>query len=448
MSTRDLMFAFPAAPVASATDAEDRAPHEKLGVAMVTITFLLSYLQYCLDRNDLVRIVPIAMMVIGTLAFLLACPPEKRRECFVSACHPVTLLIVGSVCLPSLISSYFNPPGEAFVYGFLMIMVLLTIRILLTGIGFDGLFSAFFYATSLGLLIVVGLSIKDLIASVGATRYAPMQMDPNRIAFFAATAVPAQLYFVFHRRRYSALLMTGLSIFVVFAASSRGSIGGLAFGVATIALLYAIRLVRFGRFEVSRAHLMGLVFVLCVVAGVAATHGSAVDKTGQFLRDKLAFDSNNRGVGSGFTGRSGGWAELFNIWPKTQWLAGNGFRTSDVDFTFSVDNGYIATLYELGAFSTSIAIAKYLFVLFILSKAYVTFRSADKTCLAFLIFLCSIFFANAFVHRVFLGYGEQSSMLLLFVFVALPSDVFSILQPSSSRLCAPASENPTRYQFR
>jgi hypothetical protein len=448
MSTRDLTFAFAANPVASVTNVMDRAPHEKLGVAMLTVTFLFSYLQYCLDRNDLVRIIPIAMMVIGTLVFLLASPQEKRREYFVSACHPVTLLIVGSVCLPSVISSYFNPPGEAFVYGFLMILVLLTIRILLSGIGFEGLFSAFFYATSIGLLVVVGITIKDLIASVGATRYAPMQMDPNRIAFFAATAIPAQLYFVFHRRRYSVLLITGLSVFVVFAASSRGSIGGLAFGVGTIALLYVIRLVRFGRFEVSRTHLMGLLLGLCLMAGVAATHGSAVDKTGQFLRDKLAFDSSNRGVGSGFTGRSGGWAELFNIWPKTQWLAGNGFRTSDVDFTFSVDNGYIATLYELGAFSTSIAVAKYLFVLFILSKTYVSFRSADKTCLVFLIFVCSIFFANAFVHRVFLGYGEQSSMLLLFVFVALPSDVFSMLQSSNSRSWSPANENPTRYQFR
>ena len=249
---------------------------------MLTVTFLFSYLQYCLDRNDLVRIIPIAMMVIGTLVFLLASPQEKRREYFVSACHPVTLLIVGSVCLPSVISSYFNPPGEAFIYGFLMILVLLTIRILLSGIGFEGLFSAFFYATSIGLLVVVGITIKDLIASVGATRYAPMQMDPNRIAFFAATAIPAQLYFVFHRRRYSVLLITGLSVFVVFAASSRGSIGGLAFGVGTIALLYVIRLVRFGRFEVSRTHLIGALIGFVLMAGLPQPTGPRLTKPVSF----------------------------------------------------------------------------------------------------------------------------------------------------------------------
>ena len=438
MSTRGLMLAFTAKPTASLTDATDRAPHEKVAVAVVTLTFLLSYLQYCVDRNDLVRIVPIAMMAIGTLAFLLASPPEKRRECFVSVCRPTTLLIIGSVCLPSLISSYFNPPGEAFIYGFLMILVLVMVRILLSGIGFEGLFSAFFYATSIGLVTVVGITFTDLIASIGATRYAPMQMDPNRIAFFAVTAVPAQLYFVFRRRHHWVLLITGLSIFVMFAASSRGSIGGLAFGVVAIALLYVIRLVRFGGFEVSRTQLIGVLLFFCVIAGVAVTHGSAVDKTGQFLWDKLAVDNRNRGVGSGFTGRSGGWAELFNIWPKTQWLAGNGFRTSDVDFTFSVDNGYFSTLYELGAFSTLIAIAKYLFALYLLAKTYVGFRFADRTCLAFVIFTCLIFFANAFVHRVFLGYGEQSSMLLLFVFVALPSDVFRILQSSNSQAWLPA----------
>ena len=340
--------------------------------------------------------------------------------------------------MPSLISSYFNPPGEAFIYGFLMILVLVMVRILLSGIGFEGLFSAFFYATSIGLVTVVAITITDLVASIGATRYAPLQMDPNRIAFFAVTAIPAQLYFVFRRHRYSVLLITGLSIFVMFAASSRGSIGGLAFGVVAIALLYVIRLVRFEKFAISRTHLIAVLLVLCVLAGIAVTHGAAVDKAGQFLWDKLAFDSKDRGANSGFTGRSGGWTELLNIWPKTQWLAGNGFRTSDVDFTFSVDNGYLATLYELGAYSTLIAAAKYLFVLYLLSKAYVSLKFADETCVVFVILTCVIFFANAFVHRVFLGYGEQSSLLLLFVFVALPSDVFSAHQSSNAQSWVPA----------
>src|ERR1700685_2270605 len=122
MSTRGLMLGFTAKPAAAVTNTTDRAPHEKVAVAVVTVTFLLSYLQYCLERNDAVRIVRIAMMAIGTVAFLLVSPPERRRAYFVSVCHPITLLIVGSVCLPSLISSYFNPPGEAFIYGFLMIL--------------------------------------------------------------------------------------------------------------------------------------------------------------------------------------------------------------------------------------------------------------------------------------------------------------------------------------
>jgi hypothetical protein len=436
MSTRDLTFSFAensALPVTRQWVGSD-----KLAISVVTLTFLLSYLQYCLERNDLVRLVPIAVMGVGTFACLLTSPREKRRRALMTILHPVTWLTIGCVCVPSLLSALYRPSGDALLYGLVMVFVMLIVRILLSNVGFEGLLSAFFWATSIGLLTVVGITITELAASIGATRYAPLQMDPNRIAFFAVTAIPAQLYFVIHRRRYSALLLTGLSIFVMFAASSRGSIGGLAFGVVAIALLYVIRLVRFGRFAISRTHLMGILLVLCVIAGVAATHGPAVDKTSQFLWNKLAFDTRDRGVGSGFTGRSGGWAELFNIWPKTQWLAGNGFRTSDIDFTFSVDNGYFATLYELGAFSTLIAIAKYLFVLYLLMKTYISFRFADGTCLGVLIFTCLIFFANAFVHRVFLGYGEQSSLLLLFVFVALPSDVFSVLQSSNSRSWSPA----------
>jgi hypothetical protein len=430
MSTRDLTVSFPEA--SALPVARQWVGSDKLAMSVVTLTFLLSYLQYCLERGDLVRLVPIVVMGVGTFACFLASPREKRRRALMAILHPVTWLTIGCVCVPSLLSSLYRPGGDALLYGLVMVFVLLMARILLSNVGFEGLFSAFFYATSVGLLIVVAITITDLVASIGSTRYAPLQMDPNRIAFFAVTAIPAQLYFAFRRRRYSALLLTGLSIFVMFAASSRGSIGGLAFGIAAMTLLYLIRLVRFGKFEVSRKHLIGILLVLCVIAGVAATHGSAVDKTGQFVWNKLAFDTRDRGVGSGFTGRSGGWTELLNIWPKTQWLAGNGFRTSDVDFTFSVDNGYFATLYELGAFSMLIAVAKYLFILWLFSKTYISFRFADRTCLAFMIFTCVIFFANAFVHRVFLGYGEQSSLLLLFVFTALPSDVFNTLQSPDS----------------
>jgi hypothetical protein len=127
---------------------------------------------------------------------------------------------------------------------------------------------------------------------------------------------------------------------------------------------------------------------------------------------------------SGFTGRTTGWATVLNILPKTSWLWGNGYRTSDEDFQFSVDNGYLAGIYELGAFSAIITAAKYLLVLRLFSLAYASAQSGSVPLLLALASTMVIFLANAFVHRVFFGGGDPASLLALFIFVSNREDVF------------------------
>jgi hypothetical protein len=405
---------------------------EKLGIAVLTMAFLLSYLQFCFERSDLIRLVPVGLLWTGTFAFLLVCPRDTRRTALLTVFHPATWAIIAAVSVPPLLSSLYRHSAFSFQYGLVMIAMLIVARILLSGIGFEGLLVAFFYATTAGILIVAGLTFSDLLASIGATRYAPLQFDPNRIAFFAVTAIPAQLWFAFRRRRYYVLLVTAFTVFVTIAASSRGSIGGLLIGAVVTALLSALRFFRFSSFAFSRNTLIGALVLLCVIVGVAAAHEPAVGNAGQFLWTKLALESRQRGLSSGFTGRTQGWSELLDIWPKTSWVAGNGFRTSDEDFSFSVDNGYLASLYELGLFSFLVVLAKYLFAFYIMAVAYVSDKSSGGTCLPALLFTCTVFFANAFVHRVFLGYGDQASLLLLFVFMSSRHDVLEAVHPAAT----------------
>jgi hypothetical protein len=430
MSTRDLPFSF--AEELAPSVARPRAASEKLAIGMVAVTFLVSYLQFCFERNDVVRLAPVVLLCAAAFCFLLVCPREIRREALLSVFQPSTWAVIAAVCVPALLSSLYRHASFPFQYGLVMIAVLFVVRILLSAVKFEGLLLAFFYATTVGLLIVVGMSVTDLLASIGATRYAPLQFDPNRIGFFAVTAIPAQLWFAVTRRHYYVLPVTALTLFVILAASSRGSTGALLIGLFAIGSLYILRLFRFSKFTLSRNKLLAGLLASCAIVGLAAAQGPAAGKAGQFLWDKLALDTRDRGVDSGFTGRTSGWTELLDIWPKTSWLAGNGYRTSEEDFTFSVDNGYFANLYEMGLLSTLVVFAKYLFVLFLIAVAYIRDKSAVGTCLAPLLFTCVIFFANAFVHRVFLGYGEHASMLMLFVFMACPSDVFETTQASQS----------------
>jgi hypothetical protein len=378
------------------------------------MAFLLSYLQFCFERNDLVRLVPVVLLWAGTFAFLLVCPRDTRRTALLTIFHPATWGLIAAVSVPPLLSSFYRQSAFSFEYGLVFITILIVARILLSGIGFEGLLVAFFYATTAGILIVVGLTFSDLLVSIGATRYAPLQFDPNRIAFFAVTAIPTQLWFAFRRHRYYVLLVTALTMFVTIAASSRGSIGGLLIGAVVTALLCALRFFRFSSFAFSRKTLIGALALFCVIVGVASAHEPAVDKAGQFLWTKLALESRERGLSSGFTGRTQGWSELLDVWPKTSWLAGNGFRTSDDDFSFSVDNGYLASLYELGLFSFLVVLAKYLFAVYTMTVAYVSEKSAAGT-------------------------SDPTSILLLLVFVSSRHDVFEGAHPVATTF-SPATQ--------
>jgi O-antigen ligase len=121
------------------------------------------------------------------------------------------------------------------------------------------------------------------------------------------------------------------------------------------------------------------------------------------------------------TGRTNGWSTLLDVLPKTSWLAGNGYRTSDEDFDFSVDSGYLASAYEMGIFSTVVILAKYILVLAGLAGAYLS-RHRPGSALPFLIFTLAVFFANGFVHRVLFGYGDPASLFTLFCFVSTRKD--------------------------
>lgn len=410
-----------------------RAAQDKFAIGALTLTFLGSILQYCVERNDLVRLVPVVVLIACAFVFLFLCPRGTRRQVLLSVTSPPTLGIIAAVSIPTLLSSLYRTSAFPFQYGVMMIATLIAIRILLSGIGFEGLFLAFFYGTTAGILIVVASTTKDLMASLGSVRYAPFFFDPNRIGYFVVTSIPAQLWFAVRRRQYHLFLVSAFCVFVIMAASSRGSLGALLIGAAITALLYAAHLFRYSFIALSRSQWIAVLALLCVAIGFAAAHQATVVDAGQYLSTKLAMDNKERGLDSGFTGRTKGWAELLDILPRTSWLLGNGYRTSDEDFSFSVDNGYLAALYETGVPATLIVSVKYAFVLFFMCALYMSDPAAPATCMLALFFTFLIFLANAFVHRVFFGFGDPASILALFLFVSTRRDVIDVIHPASSK---------------
>ncbi len=407
-----------------------RAAVEKIAMGFLTISLLLSFLQYCFERSDLVRLIPIGFLLVGAALCLILTSRNKRREVLMSIFNPWTLLSIALVTLPPIISAWFlRPTPFPFQYGLVMIVALAAIRILLSEIGFEGLMISFFYATTAGLLIVIGLSFQDLLAALGSTRFAPLFYDPNRIGYFAVTSIPAQLWYALRCRRFYVIAVSALAVFVIMAASSRGSLGALLIGGMFIGFLYTFRQARTFPFTVSKSKVMIVLALLCALTAVAGFEQRNLANAGDYLRVKLALDDRDRGMGTGFTGRTTNWAQVGNILEKTPWLIGNGYRTSEQDFDFSVDNGYLGGLYEIGFFSTLIVLGKYIFVFYLLSVVYFRNSTATGTCIPVLLFTLVVFFANAFVHRVFFGIGDPTSILALFVFMSTRNDTLKVIDP-------------------
>src|ERR1700733_2254198 len=130
-----------------------RAAIEKIAIGFLTISLLLSFLQYCFERSDLVRLVPVAFLLVGAALCLIFTSRNKRREVLMSVLNPWTLLAIALVTLPPIVSAWFlRSTPFPFQYGLVMIVSLAAIRILLSEIGFEGLLLSFLYGTTAGFL--------------------------------------------------------------------------------------------------------------------------------------------------------------------------------------------------------------------------------------------------------------------------------------------------------
>lgn len=406
-----------------------RAIGDRLAMGLTALAFLSSILQYRIERNDLVRLVPVALVIAASLSVLLVSTREKRHALVVAVSRPGTLALIMIVSLPPLISSLYRSSSYPLQYGVAIIAVLFATRILLSAFGLEGLLLCFFWGTTLAMLIVVATTLPELLAAGGSSRYAPLYLDPNRTGLLAVTAIPAQLWFTTRGKLNKlALIAAIVCVWVVVAASSRGSIGALLIGAAFATVLCLARRSWRSGFSISRHKLLIGLASLCVLAGVAAAELSVVERAGDYLRTKLELDTRARGLDSGLTGRTRSWSVVLDVLPKTSWLSGNGYRTTDEDFHFSVDNGYLAGIYELGLWSTMIIVSKYLLVVGFLSVLYLKSRSASAGCLLALAFTLVIFLANAFVHRILFGSGDSASLVALFMFVSNRRDALIAAQ--------------------
>ena len=181
--------------------------------------------------------------------------------------------------------------------------------------------------------------------AVGLVRFAPLGMHPNLSGLvYGGGALLFFQYFLSSTRthqRLFALLMSGLCMSMVLAASARASLLALGLTGAVGALLIAWRGSRRARWALALAAL--------ALLGAALWQLGAIS---DYLSVILDLDSPTRGVDSGATGREEIWRDgvLLVLSDPLLFFTGRGVRAAGPEVIgFPVESSYINLALEHGA---------------------------------------------------------------------------------------------------
>lgn len=190
------------------------------------------------------------------------------------------------------------------------------------------------------------------------------------------------------------------AIVIIYLTGSRASMIGALIGVSVIVVSRI-------RSEGGRLAIFPLLIAGLVIGVVVVEWEFVADFAGSFLQVNEA----NRGVESGFSGRTQVWSEVWTLFLDNM-IFGIGFRAHEVILGISSHNGYLATAAEVG-------IVGYLAVMYIIIRgvallnADVGKQGAGKS-LSVLFGLCVSYLFLAMFERFLINVGNPTSLLFLF----------------------------------
>ncbi len=262
--------------------------------------------------------------------------------------------------------------------------------------------------------------------SVGLVRFAPLGMHPNLsgLVYGGGCLLFAQHFMASTRLHHKlfALLMGGLCLSMVLAASARASLLALGFTGAIAVVLIAWRGSRKARIALTVAALALVAFALFKAHAIA-----------DYLTVILDLDSPTRGTDSGATGREDIWRDGIALVFSDPMLffTGRGVRAAGPEVIgFPVESSYINLALEQGVvFGLLIALT------FVATAWRALARSFDTGTLNPTLFISGLMLVFILVQSVFNRYliavGNPFSLLILLLLLRLN------LSPSRARAPAP-----------
>ena len=395
---------------------------------LITSFFLLAAIQAVGD-SDLIRLAPLILIFIEagkciqSGKFHSPAIGVSLPEFFVGAVLPMQSILV------LLASSEIRP----LTYALTMSLTVACIHIIVSARGLASVLDQFIVASTLaaiGAAIFDWTGFLEALSAVqtdfGLLRFMAFEGHPNLTGHnFGGAAVACFGRFLIStdtRQKTILLMCFGILSTLPFAASSRGGLAAMGSGVLVMSILYGQQISSRFVSNASRKYFILTILVL-IISFIVACFTQF-----EYFAEMLDASSEYRGLGSGFTGRTDNWYDVFVMASESTrvMLLGNGLRSWDDNIMgFATDSSYVNMLWEIGLPLTV------LLTLFVLYRAF-WFLFNDRHGIGLIAFGILVFvLVEGLVARFFIGIGNPVSVLTLALLTGVRSR--ELLRSSSSR---------------
>ena len=405
---------------------------------LVTGAFFLSLMQYWVVVNNAGQI-PVLMLYLAGFIVLLSRDRFNKLSRILSG---GSLLILFGML--SEVISYFTGATYSIQYGLILIGVFLVARLIVLQIGFLQIVRCYVYSAAACSLIILIAGRKQLAdySGEGTARFSGgANAHPNLLGFTLASYFPLFVGMALDlprgKKRLFFSALTIVTIVLLFTTGSRGSLGAVIAAAAITMMRFTVFNPLIGKLKFS---LLTIVMALTAIAGAIFVlfHGNQLAHLVKFFVSALQLNSRERGIHSGFSGRTTLWVVAIRRLRGLQWLFGVGYRQGG-----DIDSGYVTVLFDNGLVGGSVVLGSILRALYWLWRSTARIDSAGWWRYHIVLWnMVIIYLVNNFTARYLFSFGNQFSLLMIFIMVCQRSDLLGRADPVSA-----ASSRLARLRF-
>jgi hypothetical protein len=405
---------------------------------LVTLAFFVSLMQYWVDVNY-AGLVPLASLFLaGFLVVLTRDRKNKMSQIFSGG----SVLIL--FCVLSEVVSYFNGDPFSVQYGLVLILLFLVARLIILQIGMLEILRCYIYSAVFSSLIIIIVGRKQLGDYQGGnTRFTGgANAHPNLLGFTLASYFPLFIGFALDlppgRKRLFIAALACVTFALLFTTGSRGSLGAVLLAALITAMRFTVLNPLIGKVRITL--LQAMVSLLGLGALIYTLfHGNELAHITKFVVEALQLNSQYRGIHSGFSGRTNLWVGAINRLTGLEWLFGMGYRQG-----FLIDSGYITVLFDNGLLGGSVIVFSILRIFYWLWISTARIESAGWWRYHIVLWnLVIIYLVNNFTTRYLFSYGNQFSLLMIFMMVCQRSE---LLGRTQTRVVRRLQQAPVRLK--